>query len=58
MATQPNGLTQLDGLRGFAAAFVFLHHTKLFPKAGLGVIFYFGQETVIQPLGGAEPGHQ
>jgi peptidoglycan/LPS O-acetylase OafA/YrhL len=37
----------LEALRGAAALYVFLHHLRLFPNAGLGTLFYFGQEAVI-----------
>lgn len=40
-------LNELESLRGFAAAYVFLHHAQLAPNGGAGRLLYFGQEAVI-----------
>jgi peptidoglycan/LPS O-acetylase OafA/YrhL len=39
-------LQELDSLRGFAAAYVFVHHAHLASRVGLGSLLYFGQEAV------------
>lgn len=45
---QSNGkLLPLEGLRGFVALYVFLHHAHIVPNQGLGRFLYFGQEAVI-----------
>jgi peptidoglycan/LPS O-acetylase OafA/YrhL len=40
-------LTQLEAVRGFAAAYVVIHHAHLAPNSGAGRLLYFGQEAVV-----------
>jgi peptidoglycan/LPS O-acetylase OafA/YrhL len=42
-----NSLHQLDSLRGFAAAYVVVHHAHLAPQSAFGNLLFFGQEAVI-----------
>jgi peptidoglycan/LPS O-acetylase OafA/YrhL len=40
-------LKELESLRGFAAAYVFIHHARPAENVGVGSLLYFGQEAVI-----------